>query len=109
MREHQVRVRHAALAETDDAVRADQIDGASYDQPVGFIKRAGFLALVDKEWKRQTALGDEFRVALGVLWVYAEHQRILLLRTGPAVAEFAQLPATAGGVIAGIKHQHHVV
>ena len=48
-------------------------------------------------------------MALGTLRVYAVDECVLLLSIGPAVAEFAQLLAADGGVVARIKDQHHVV
>src|ERR1700681_3622165 len=109
MRKHLVRVRSAAPSETDDAVRANQIYGAPYDPALGVVESRGLLSLVDQKRKGQAALGDELGVALGGLGIHAEDQRVFLLCSGPAVAEFAQLPAANRGVVAGIEDQHHVV
>src|SRR3979411_2948386 len=109
MRKNLVHVRSAALAETDDAVRTNQIHGAPYDPALGVVESRGLLSLVDQKGKGQAALGDELGVALAALGVHTEDQRIFLVCAGPVVAEFAQLPAANGGVVAGIKEQRDIV
>src|SRR5712691_5170048 len=72
------------------------------------IQPAHFLAGIDQQREREAALGLKSNVALRALRVYAEHQRVVLLRGRPAIAKFAQLPAADGSVVARIKHEHDV-
>src|SRR5258706_9534529 len=72
------------------------------------IQLAHFLAWIDQQREREAALGLKPDVAVRALRVYSEHQGVLLLRGCPAIAKFAQLLAADSGVVAWIKHKHHV-
>ena len=57
----------------------------------------------------EAELADEFGVAPGLLRVHSVDQRVLALRVGPVVAEFAKLLVAAGGVVARIEDQHYIL
>src|SRR5579864_3954394 len=92
-------MRRASLGVANAAIRADQIDGALDHQAAGPIQLAHLLARIDQQRERKAAVGLEPSAALGALWVYAEHQRVDLLRGRPTIAKLAQLPAADSGVV----------